>query len=227
MVNINIFYYININMFKNLFKSTNVKKMEDQIAQLREDVTSLQAQIKELINKQTLDNVQPTLENVLMSTLDNILEPRIEKEELIAVVIDPASILENPTIHGLESLIMKEPFDLLDNIADKVLDKVENVVDEVLDKVENVVDQVSTKVENVADKVLDKVENVAEKVLEQVSNKVENVVDQVLDKVENVAEKVLEQVPTVEKETNTVTPKKRRQSKKATQLDDALPKFTV
>ena len=196
-------------MFKNLFKSTNVKKMEDQIAQLREDVTSLQAQIKELINKQTLDNVQPTLDNVLMSTLDNILEPRIEKEELIAVVIDPASILENPTIHGLESLIMKEPFDLLDNIVEKVLDKVENVADKVLDEVSN------------------KVENVVDKVLDEVSNKVENVVDQVSTKVENVAEKVLEQVPTVEKETNTVTPKKRRQSKKATQLEDALPKFTV
>jgi hypothetical protein len=35
-------------------------------------------------------------------------------------------------------------------------------------------------------------------------------------RVENVAEKVLEQVPTVEKETNTLPPKKRRQSKKAT-----------
>jgi uncharacterized protein YoxC len=225
MVNINIFYYIN--MFKNLFKSTNVKKMEDQIAQLREDVTSLQAQIKELINKQTLNNVQPTLDNVLMSTLDNILEPRIEKEELIAVVIDPASILENPTIHGLESLIMKEPFDLLDNIVEKVLDKVENVVDDVSNKVENVVDEVLDKVENVVDDVSNKVENVVDEVLDKVENVVDQVLDQVSTKVENVAEKVLEQVPTVEKETNTVTPKKRRQSKKATQLEDALPKFTV
>jgi anion-transporting ArsA/GET3 family ATPase len=178
-------------MFKNFFKSTNVKKMEDQIAQLREDVTSLQAQLNELINKNhirdnvqpTIDNVQPTIDNVLL--LENVLEPRI-KDELVAVVIDPASILENPTTHGLESLIMKEPFDLLDNIIEKVLDEVSN------------------KVENVADKVLDEVKNIA---------------DKVLDKVENVAEKVLEQVPTVEKETNTLPPKKRRQSKKATHAE--------
>ena len=178
-------------MFKNLFKSTNVKKMEDQIAQLREDVTSLQAQLNELINKNQIakepsDNVLDeklildkdnvlisTLDNVLISTLDNVLEPKI-KEELVAVVIDPASILENPTTHGLESLIMKEPFELLDTIMEKVLD------------------QVSTKVENVAEKVLEQVPTV---------------------------EKVLDQVPTVEKETNTLPPKKRRQSKKATHAE--------
>lgn len=145
-------------MFKNLFKSTNVKKMEDQIAQLREDVTSLQAQLNELINKNQIakepsDNVLDEKlildkDNVLISTLDNVLEPRI-KEELVAVVIDPASILENPTTHGLESLIMKEPFELLDNIIEKLLD------------------QVSTKVENVAEKVLEQVPTV-EKVLDQV-----------------------------------------------------------
>ncbi len=207
-------------MFKNLFKSTNVKKMEEQLAQLREDVNVLQAQIKELINKQTLNNVlEPKME-------DNILE----KEELVAVVIDPASILENPTTHGLESLIMKEPFDLLDNIIEKVLDQVENIAEQVSDKVENIAEQVSDKVEHIAEQVSDIVENIAEQVSDKVDNIAEQVsdkVDKVLDEVPILAEKVLEPVTMVEKETNTLPPKKRRQSKKAAQLEEALPKLIV
>jgi hypothetical protein len=197
-------------MFKNWFKSTNAKRMEDQLAQLREDVNVLQAKMNELINKHVVEEKEP-------STLDNVLE----KEELVAVVIDPASILENPTTHGLESLIMKEPFDLLDNIIEKVLDQVENIAEQVSDKVENIAEQVSDKVENIAEQVSDKVENIAE----QVSDKV----DKVLDEVPILAEKVLEQVATVEKEkeTNIVPPKKRRQSKKAAQLEEALPKLIV
>jgi hypothetical protein len=168
-------------MFKNWFKSANEKRMEEQIAKLREDVTVLQAQLNEWINKKleprfdeetVLDNVlQPRIEdNVLIQpTLDNVLEQSIEKtlvkEELVAVIVDPSSILD--TTHSLESLIMKDP-DVLP----------------------------------------------VEKVLEPVAT------------VEPV-EKVLETVVTVEKETSTAPPKKRRQSKKATQLEEALPKMTV
>jgi hypothetical protein len=185
-------------MFKNWFKSTNAKRMEEQIAELREDVTCLQAQIKELMNKQTLCNVlEPSLDNVLEpSSLD---KPR--KEELLAVVVDPASILEKQITHSLESLIMKEPFGLLstlDNVIEKVLDQVP-IVEKVLDQVP-----------------------IVEKVLDQVP-----IVEKVLEEVPIVVEKVLDQVPTVEKEINTVQPKKRRQSKKASQLEEALPKMTV
>ena len=168
-------------MFKNWFKSANEKRMEEQIAKLREDVTVLQAQLNEWINKKleprideetVLDNVlQPRIEdNVLIQpTLDNVLEQSIEKtlvkEELVAVIVDPSSILD--TTHSLESLIMKEP-DVLP----------------------------------------------VEKVLEPVAT------------VEPV-EKVLEPMATVEKETSSAPPKKRRQSKKAAQLEEALPKMTV
>lgn len=165
-------------MFKNWFKSANEKRMEEQIAKLREDVTVLQAQLNEWINKKmehriekentVLDNIlvdnvlEPRIvDNVLIQpTLDNVLEPIIEKtlvkEELLAVVVDPSSILEPPKTHSLESLIMKEP-----------------------------------------------------------------------EKVVIVEEKVLEPVATVEKETSLIPPKKRRQSKKAAQLEEALPKMTV
>lgn len=164
-------------MFKNWFKSANEKRMEEQIAKLREDVTVLQAQLNEWINKKlepriekentVLDNIlvdnvlEPRIvDNVLQPTLDNVLEQSIEKtlvkEELLAVVVDPSSILEPPKTHSLESLIMKEP-----------------------------------------------------------------------DKVVIVEEKVLEPVATVEKETSLIPPKKRRQSKKAAQLEEALPKMTV
>jgi len=204
--------------------------MEEQIAELREDVTCLQAQIKELMNKQTLCNVlEPSLDNVFEPpTLD---KPR--KEELLAVVVDPTSILEKQITHSLESLIMKEPFGLLstlDNVIEKVLDQVP-MVEKVLDQVpivEKVLDQVPMiekvleQVPTVVEKVLDQVPTV-EKVLEQVPI----VVEKVLDQVPTVVEKVLEKVPTVEKEINTVQPKKRRQSKKASQLEEALPKMTV
>jgi len=217
-------------MFKNWFKSTNAKRMEEQIAELREDVTCLQAQIKELMNKQTLCNVLEP------SSLDNVFEPptldKPRKEELLAVVVDPASILEKQITHSLESLIMKEPFGLLstlDNVIEKVLDQVP-IVEKVLDQVpivEKVLDQVP-----IVEKVLEQVPIVVEKVLDQVPM-VEKVLDQVpmvekvLDQVPTVVEKVLDQVPTVEKEINTVQPKKRRQSKKASQLEEALPKMTV
>ena len=155
-------------MFKNWFKSANEKRMEEQIAKLREDVTVLQAQLNEWINKKlepriekentVLDNilVDNILNNVLQPTLDNVLEPTLVKEELLAVVVDPSSILEPPKTHSLESLIMKEP-----------------------------------------------------------------------EKVVIVEDKVLEPVATVEKETSLIPPKKRRQSKKAAQLEEALPKMTV
>jgi len=139
-------------MFKNWFKSANEKRMEEQIAKLREDVTVLQAQLNEWINKKlTIEEEKTVLDNVLEPRIeDTVLEPTLVKEELIAVIVDPSSILD--TTHSLESLIMKEP----DVIVEPV-------------------------------------------------------------------EKVLEPVVTVEKE----TPKKRRQSKKAAQLEEALPKMTV
>ena len=156
-------------MFKNWFKSANEKRMEEQIAKLREDVTVLQAQLNEWINKKMehrIEKENTVLDNILVDNVleprivDNVLEPIIEKtlvkEELLAVVVDPSSILEPPKTHSLESLIMKEP-----------------------------------------------------------------------EKVVIVEEKVLEPVATVEKETSLIPPKKRRQSKKAAQLEEALPKMTV
>ena len=149
-------------MFKNWFKSTNAKRMEEQIAELREDVTCLQAQIKELMNKQTLCNV-------LEPSLDNVFEPPIldkpRKEELLAVVVDPASILEKQITHSLESLIMKEPFGLLstlDNVIEKVLDQVP-IVEKVLDQVP-IVEKVLEEVPIVVEKVLDQVPTVEKEI---------------------------------------------------------------
>ena len=135
-------------MFKNWFRSANEKRMEEQIAKLREDIIILQTQINDLMNKPS--TLESTLDNVLLSTLDNVLEPRM---------VEP--IKEEPTPIKEELVIKEEPTPI----------KEEPVVVTV--------------------------------------------------------EKVLEQAPTVEKETNTVPPKKRRQSKKAAQLEEALPKLTV
>lgn len=153
-------------MFKNWFKTTNAKRIEDQIEELRDDIVLLQKQVSELMNKQ-----EPIIDQQIKEPiLESVLEPRIEKEELISVVIDPTSILEpTHTIkseHSLDSLIVKE---------------------------------------------------------DEINNLLENDVHPPSD---NILEKVLEPVITVDKETNTV-PKKRRQSKKVAQLEEALPKMTV
>ena len=139
-------------MFKNWFRSANEKRMEEQIAKLREDIIILQTQINDLMNKPS------TLE----STLDNVLEPRM---------VEP--IKEEPTPIKEELVIKEEPTPIKEELVIK----------------------------------------------EPTPIKEEPVVVTI--------EKVLEQAPTVEKETNTVPPKKRRQSKKAAQLEEALPKLTV
>lgn len=108
-------------MFKNWFKTTNAKRIEDQIAELREDIILLKKQVSELMNKQEpiIDEpIEELVEELIEKTiLESVLEPKIEKEELISVVIDPTSILEPTDIlksdHSLDSLIVKN--DVLEN----------------------------------------------------------------------------------------------------------------
>ena len=160
-------------MFKNWFRSTNEKRMEEQIVKLREDIVVLQTKIS-VLEKQLI-TVEVVKEEHVEENPSNILEPREEP------IIEEKPIVEVPVVIKEEKAI----------VVDVVKPSIEKPEKE--EKVEEtiVVDVVKPSIEK--------------------QEKVETIVVDIVK-------------PDVEKETNPAPPKKRRQSKKASQLEEALPK---
>ena len=158
-------------MFKNWFRSTNEKRLEEQIAKLREDVTALQTKIS-LLEKRSVEEKATTVEKLF-----NVLEPRDEPSN----VLELSNVIEQMVVSVVTPIIEEEPAVVPTIVVEPVVVKEEPAV------------------------------VVLEPIVEEKTIKEEPVV---------VVEPV---VVKEEKETNTA-PKKRRQSKKAAQLEEALPK---
>jgi hypothetical protein len=130
IININLFLLYN-NMFKNWFRSANEKRMEEQIAKLREDIILLQTQIIDLINRsveektttvETLFNVlepREEVSNVVEQMVVSVVTPIIEEEPIVVEVVKPDVVVsvvtpiieEEPTVVAVveDKTIKEEP----------------------------------------------------------------------------------------------------------------------
>ncbi len=118
-------------MFKNWFRSANEKRMEEQIAKLREDIILLQTQIIDLINRsveektttvETLFNVlepREEVSNVVEQMVVSVVTPIIEEEPIVVEVVKPDVVVsvvtpiieEEPTVVAVveDKTIKEEP----------------------------------------------------------------------------------------------------------------------
>ena len=184
-------------MFKNWFRSANEKRMEEQIAKLKEDIKVLQTKLS-LLEKR---------DELIVTTVDELLEPRSE----VPNVVDVSNVVKLSDVLELEETVEEKP---------KVVDVVTPIIEE---EAKVVVEEKANVVEIVAEpKTIEEPKVVAEEkvIAEEKPNVVEVVAEpKTIEEPKVVAEEKVFK----DKETNTA-PKKRRQSKKATQLEESLPK---
>ncbi len=197
-------------MFKNWFRSTNEKRMEEQIAQLKEDVKVLQTKLS-LLEKR---------DELIVTTVDevsNVLEPRSEVVSNVVEVSDVLELEESPTVEENPKVV---------DVVTPIIEEEHKVVVE--EKAfEPIAEEKPNVVEVVAEaKTIEEPKVVAEeKVSAEEKPTVVDVVTPIAEEEPKIVaeEKVFKPIVKEEKET-TPAPKKRRQSKKAAQLEESLPK---
>lgn len=115
-------------MFKNWFRSTNEKRLEEQIAKLREDVTALQSKLSILENRsveekpttveklfnilEPREEVSNVVEQMVVSVVEpevvSVVTPIIEEEPIVVAVVEEKKIKEEPTVVVEPVVVVKE-----------------------------------------------------------------------------------------------------------------------
>jgi hypothetical protein len=200
IININLFL-LYPNMFKNWFRSANEKRMEEQIAKLKEDIKVLQTKLS-LLEKR---------DELIVTSVDELLEPR---SEVVSNLVEVSNVVKLSDVLELEEspTVEEEP---------KVVDVVTPIIEE---EHKVVVEEKANVVEIVAEpKTIEEPKVVAEEKVIAEEKPTVVAEPKTIEEPKVVAEEKI--FKKEEKETNhTPTPKKRRQSKKAAQLEEALPK---